>query len=177
MATHDYVIANQSGAAFRTDLNNALAAIVSNNSSSSQPATRYAYQWWADTSSGILKLRNSANDAWIDMLNLDGTFVFDLEDGSESAPSLRFADDTNTGIFSSAANTLDITTGGTSKLKVNSTGHVLIGNPTFDKLLSIHAGTDAVFLIEGASNGTSSVFFFFFFDVDLSPIISSSDIS
>ena len=34
MATHDYVIANQSGAAFRTDLNNTLAAIVSNNSNS-----------------------------------------------------------------------------------------------------------------------------------------------
>ena len=32
MATHDYILANASGAAFRTDLNNALAAIVSNNS-------------------------------------------------------------------------------------------------------------------------------------------------
>ena len=56
MANHDYVIANQSGAAFRTDLNNALAAIVSNNSSSSEPATKYAYQWWADTNSGYLKI-------------------------------------------------------------------------------------------------------------------------
>ena len=70
MATHDYVIANQSGAAFRTDLNNALAAIVSNNSNSSSPSTTYAYQWWADTSNGILKLRNSSNIAWIDMLIL-----------------------------------------------------------------------------------------------------------
>ena len=34
MATHDYVIANGTGAAVRSDLNNALAAIVSNNSSS-----------------------------------------------------------------------------------------------------------------------------------------------
>ena len=76
MATHDYVIANQSGAAFRTDLNNALAAIVSNNSNSSSPSTTYAYQWWADTSNGILKLRNSSNNAWIDMLNLDGTNDF-----------------------------------------------------------------------------------------------------
>jgi hypothetical protein len=29
MAQHDYIIANQSGAAFRSDLNNGLAAIVS----------------------------------------------------------------------------------------------------------------------------------------------------
>ncbi len=77
MATHDYVLANQSGAAFRTDLNNALAAIVSNNSNSSEPATMYAYQWWADTSANILKLRNSANNAWISICNLDGTIIAD----------------------------------------------------------------------------------------------------
>ena len=35
MAQHDYNIANQTGANFRTDLNNALSAIVSNNSGSS----------------------------------------------------------------------------------------------------------------------------------------------
>ena len=88
MATHDYVIANQSGAAFRTDLNNALAAIVSNNSNSSSPSTTYAYQWWADTSAGVLKIRNSANNAWIELLQLDGTLT--LEDGSASAPALGF---------------------------------------------------------------------------------------
>ena len=65
MAQHDYVIANQSGAAFRADLNNGLAAIVSQNSGSSQPSTTYAYQWWADTTTGLLKLRNAANNAWI----------------------------------------------------------------------------------------------------------------
>tara|TARA_R100000231_G_scaffold94084_1_gene70631 strand:+ start:904 stop:2403 length:1500 start_codon:yes stop_codon:yes gene_type:complete len=77
MATHDYVIANQSGASFRTDLNNALAAIVSNNSNSSEPSTMYAYQWWADTSANILKLRNSSNNAWISICNLDGTIIAD----------------------------------------------------------------------------------------------------
>ena len=39
MATHDYDLANQSGAAFRTDLNNALSAIATNNSNSSDPST------------------------------------------------------------------------------------------------------------------------------------------
>ena len=34
MATHDYVIANNTGANVRSDINGALAAIVSNNSSS-----------------------------------------------------------------------------------------------------------------------------------------------
>jgi len=65
MAQHDYDIANQSGANFRTDLNNALDAIVSNNSGSSEPSTKFAYEWWIDTTNNLLKLRNSANNAWI----------------------------------------------------------------------------------------------------------------
>ncbi len=65
MATHDYVIANGTGAAVRSDLNNALAAIVTNNSSSTEPATTYAFQWWADTTNTLLKFRNAANSAWV----------------------------------------------------------------------------------------------------------------
>jgi hypothetical protein len=65
VAQHDYIIANQSGAAFRADLNNGLAAIVSQNSGATQPSTTYAYQWWADTTTGLLKIRNAANNAWI----------------------------------------------------------------------------------------------------------------
>lgn len=73
MATHDYVIANGTGAAVRSDLNDALAAIVSNNSSSTAPATTYAYQNWVDisTSPATLKQRNSANNAWISIGLLD----------------------------------------------------------------------------------------------------------
>ena len=65
MAQHDFVIANATGAAVRADLNNALAAIASNNSGSSEPTTTYAFQWWYDTTNNLLKLRNSANSAWI----------------------------------------------------------------------------------------------------------------
>jgi len=73
LAQHDYVIANQSGAAFRSDLNNALDAVVTNNSGSSQPSTTYAYQWWADTNTGLLKQRNAANSAWITIGTLAST--------------------------------------------------------------------------------------------------------
>jgi hypothetical protein len=73
MAQHDYNIANQSGQAFRADLNNALAAIVSGNSGASAPSTTFAYQYWVDTSSSpaLLKQRNSANNAWITIGQLD----------------------------------------------------------------------------------------------------------
>jgi hypothetical protein len=65
MAQADYVVANGTGAAVRSDLNGQLAAIVSNNSGVTEPSTTYAYQWWADTTTGLLKLRNAANNAWI----------------------------------------------------------------------------------------------------------------
>lgn len=70
MAQHDYIINNQTFPSYRTDHNNSLSAIASNNAGSSEPSTTYAYQWWYDTSSNILKLRNADNDAWINI----GTF-------------------------------------------------------------------------------------------------------
>lgn len=73
MATHDYVIANGTGAAVRSDLNDVLAAIVSNNSNTTEPATTYAYQWWADTTTGLLKIRNAANNAWVTVGTLAST--------------------------------------------------------------------------------------------------------
>jgi hypothetical protein len=67
MAQHDYSIANQSGLSFRQDLNNALSAIVSQNSGTSEPSTTYAYQLWVDssTSPATIKQRNAANSAWL----------------------------------------------------------------------------------------------------------------
>ena len=144
MATHDYVIANGTGAAVRTDLNNALAAIVSNNSNSSAPATTYAYQWWADTSNNILKIRNSANNAWVELLQLDGTLT--LEDGSASTPGLAFRDDLNTGIFSSAADSFNIATGGVERVKLDGT-----------EIVFNDSGANVDFRIEG---DTSTALFF-----------------
>ena len=43
----------------------ALQANVSFNAGATEPTTKYAYQFWADTSSGFLKQRNAANSAWI----------------------------------------------------------------------------------------------------------------
>jgi len=78
MANHDYVIDNQSAPAFRTDLNNALSAIVSNNSGATAPATTYANMTWYDTATNQIKKRNEANSAWIVLGTIDetaGTFT------------------------------------------------------------------------------------------------------
>lgn len=74
MAQHDYSIANQSGAAFRTDLNDALSAIVSSNSGAAAPATTYAYMPWADTTNGVYKIRNATNNGWVSLYQFDGAW-------------------------------------------------------------------------------------------------------
>ena len=65
MANHDYVIANQGFPSFRADLNDVLQAVVSNNSSASEPSTKYAYQMWYETDQNKWYMRNADNDAWI----------------------------------------------------------------------------------------------------------------
>jgi len=65
MSQHDYVLENDNGADFRADLNLALQAILTQNSGTSEPTTTAAYMFWADTTAGLLKQRNAANNAWI----------------------------------------------------------------------------------------------------------------
>ncbi|MAL46941.1 MAG: hypothetical protein CME98_23450, partial [Hyphomonas sp.] len=127
---HDYNLANQSGASFRSDLNNALQAILTNNSSASAPSSTASYMFWADTTTGTLKIRNSSNNGWIELLQLDGTLT--LEDGTASAVALGFRDELNTGIFSSGANNFDVSIAGTTRLNISATGLNITGTVTDD---------------------------------------------
>ena len=119
MAQHDYVIDNSTGANVRADINSVLQAISSNNSGSSAPSTTYALQSFANTTDSMLQLRNAANNAFVNLRKFDGTLP--LPDGSASSPSLFFDDDTNTGLFSSAADTLNFTTGGVERMELGAT--------------------------------------------------------
>jgi len=126
----DYAVSNGTGAAVRSDINGQLAAIVSNNSGATAPATTYAYQWWADTTTGLLKIRNSANSAWVTLFELDGTLIasdISLGAGTVGAPSLFFTGDVNTGLFSPGADTLALVTAGTNRVHVTSGGLVGLG--------------------------------------------------
>jgi len=64
MSQHDMNAANASGATVRGDYNNALVALATLSSGVTAPATTFAYQPWADTTSGLLKQRNAANTGW-----------------------------------------------------------------------------------------------------------------
>jgi hypothetical protein len=107
MATHDYNITNQIGSEFRADLNNALLAIVSNNSNASSPSTTYAYQLWVDTANNVLKLRNSANNAWITTgisITASNSFTGDITGNSATATALATARTINGVSFDGTAN-------------------------------------------------------------------------
>tara|TARA_A100001515_G_scaffold40822_1_gene32090 strand:- start:1199 stop:2572 length:1374 start_codon:yes stop_codon:yes gene_type:complete len=129
MATHDYNLANQSGASFRSDLNNALAAILSNNSNASEPSTTVAYSIWADTNAGKLKIRNAANDGFVDLINLDGTIQRDvsLTGDLTLTDKIIHSGDTNTAIRFPADDTFTIETAGSERLRVDSSGFVVLG--------------------------------------------------
>lgn len=67
----DVEIANQGFAAFRQDLNDVLEDITTLHSGTAAPSTTYANQWWYETDTDKLYIRNEDNDAWIELLTLD----------------------------------------------------------------------------------------------------------
>lgn len=104
MAQHDYDIANQSGSAFRADLNNALEAIQTNNSGGTQPATIVAYMWWTDTATNQIKLRNAGNTAWQELLTFDGNVTGRDFGVGTNDPGDYNADARNLVVYESSAN-------------------------------------------------------------------------
>lgn len=66
MAQHDYNIADQAGLSFLQDLNEALEAIVTINSGTTEPVMTYAGMLWLDTSGDppVIKQRNQNNNGW-----------------------------------------------------------------------------------------------------------------
>lgn len=65
MSQNTVVIVDGSGLQVLGYMNDAFNTLITNNSGSAEPTTKYAYQFWADTTAGLLKIRNAANNAWI----------------------------------------------------------------------------------------------------------------
>ena len=77
MSQADQNVGNVTFPAFRTELNDNLAALFSQSSGNSEPTTKVAFQPWIDTSASpaLWKIRNSTNTAWITVGTLDATFA------------------------------------------------------------------------------------------------------
>ena len=162
---NDFVIDNGTGLAVRQDIEDALQALAGNSSGSSEPSVKYSYQWWADTNAAVMKLRNSANDGWIEIFQLDGTLT--LEDGSNSAPALSFRDDLDTGVFSSASDNFNVATGGVERINVGSTILIIndggadydvrIEGDTEQNLFFVDAGNDRIGIATNAPDKSLTI--------------------
>ena len=139
MAQSDQIIANDTGANVRADINSNLAALYSLSSGSSAPSTTTAHQLWLDTSTtpDTLKIRNASDNGWISLGTAEAnlglaalsgaTFTGNVlvPAGTVGAPGLGFAGDTDTGFYKSAANEIGIATGGTFRARFHSGGLIL----------------------------------------------------
>ena len=105
MAQHDYVIDNSTGANVRSDINSVLQAIASNNSGSSAPSTAFANQFFVDTTNNILKLRNSANNAYVNLFSLAGGV--DVDAASNFRADVTFTGDSANILFDKSENALE----------------------------------------------------------------------
>lgn len=139
MPTHDYVIDNQTAPNFRADLNNALQAIVSNNSSTSAPSTTYANMMWYDTTNNLLRMRNEADDAWITLGTLDqvaNTFSVVLATNATNLTGTSTGNIPTSALASGTANS-------TTFLRGDRTWQVVNVTPSTAQVLNATAGATA----------------------------------
>jgi len=137
----NYTIENASGANVRTDLNNVFAAIQSSNSKSTDLAASQcvAGMPFLNTTTNILKIRNSANNGFTEIGNINsanlgllataggtmtGAFLADNA-GTASAPAISFDTDADLGLFRKSANVLGFSSGGTEQIIFDSNGLTL----------------------------------------------------
>lgn len=144
MAQADGVVSNGTGAAVRSDINGQLAALFTNHSGATEPSTTYAFQWWADTTAGLLKIRNSANNAWVTVGTLASANLGLITQATADSTYLAKTGGTVTG-------TLEIGSAGSlvfegSSADANETT-LAVTNPTADRTITLPDATGTVPLL------------------------------
>jgi hypothetical protein len=79
--------------------------------------------------------------------------------GEEALPSISFSSDPDTGIYSPGADQVAISTNGTGALFVDANGNVGVGAAPSTRKFRVKDSLNTVLAIEGASTGTSNIFF------------------
>jgi len=130
MAQHDMNIANQGFPAFRADLNSALTAIANNSSGATAPSTTFAYQWWYDTSTNALKMRNADNDAWIEI----GTFNQTTDSFTPSGVTSDTISEGNSSVevVDSGTGYVAVTVDGVERARFDNNGHFLVSQSIYN---------------------------------------------
>ena len=140
MPQHDLVLDNGSGAAFRADANNALAALGSTMKGPNAPPAPIAGMMWLDddtpsASVWTLKLYDGAD--WISIATFDisaNTWApvitrLALGAGSAGVPALTLGD-ADTGFYGPSAGQLAVATNGVERALINENGNLVIGGAT-----------------------------------------------
>jgi hypothetical protein len=153
VAQADGVVSNGTGAAVRSDINGQLAALFTNHSGATAPSTTYAFQWWADTTSGLLKIRNASNNAWVDVGTLASTNLGLLTSATANSTFLALSGGTVTG-------PLEIGTSGSlvfegSSADANETT-LAVTNPTSDRTITLPDATGTVPLLSLTQSFTAA---------------------
>jgi hypothetical protein len=86
------------------------------------------------------------------LISADGKVSFPA--GTASAPSFYFGTDTNTGLYHSAADEVAITTGGTQRVVVDSSGDVGIGLASPSYLLDVYSQSNDIAQFSGINGGS-----------------------
>ena len=144
-------ITNLSFPATRTALNAAIQALASNSSGDADPSvagTTVANQWWYETDTNILKIRNEANNGWVDVITLDASMT-------ATASELNQLDDITRGsiLYGNAS-------GATARLAKGSAGTVLTSDGTDISWAAAAGGGSMEFIASsGAISNAASVAF------------------
>ena len=133
---------NGTGSAVRTAMKDIFESLRTVNSAAGDPsgaANLAAYQLHINTDSNLLKIRNAANSAFIELGNVSqtnfgflsaaggtmtGAFLAD-DAGTASAPALSFDGDTDLGLFRKSANVLGFSASGTEQMIFDQNGLTL----------------------------------------------------
>lgn len=149
----DYVVSNGTGASVRSDINSQLAAIVSNNSGAVEPSTTYAFQWWADTTTGLLKLRNAANSGWVTVGTLASANLGLLTTTSAASTYLALAGGTVTGALEIGSAGSLVFEGSTADGNETT---LAVTDPTSDRTITLPDATGTVPLLGLAQSFTAA---------------------
>ncbi len=86
-------------------------------------------------------------------VTINGTTGVSGADGSAATPAIQ-GGDTNTGVFFPAADTVAVATGGSERVRVDSSGNVGIGTSSPNRRLVVYEGTTAFLALQNSTTGT-----------------------
>ena len=148
----NYEVANSTGANVRGDINNILDAILTMNSGSSAPSYAKAYTLFADTNAGIMKMRNAANDGFINLFTLTGGV--DVDAASNFNEDVTFTGASANIVFDKSDSSLEFADTARAKFGTGADLHIhhnatdsFISNDTGDLVLNnIGGNSDDIFI-------------------------------